>query len=86
MTNRPSLRAAIDAFCKGCIYDPGSGNGAWREQVEACSSANCPLHPVRPRSKGERAVSSRENAPDEPAPTDDAEPDVSANPRRAFRP
>jgi len=45
---RVSLRAAIDAMCRSCIYDSGSGNGGWREQVQACSSANCPLHPVRP--------------------------------------
>ena len=49
--SRPSLRAAIDAKCKSCIYDPGSGNGSWREQVQACSSANCPLHPLRPLSR-----------------------------------
>ena len=47
---RPSLRSAIDAKCKDCIYDPGGGNGTWREQVEACASANCPLHSVRPIS------------------------------------
>jgi hypothetical protein len=46
--SRPSLRAAIDAMCKSCIYDPGNGNGAWREQVAGCSSGNCPLHSVRP--------------------------------------
>lgn len=46
--SRPSLRAAIDAMCKHCIYDPGSGNGGWREQVANCSSSNCPLHLVRP--------------------------------------
>jgi hypothetical protein len=46
--SRLSLRAAIDAMCKSCIYDPGSGNGAWREQVAGCSSSNCPLHSVRP--------------------------------------
>ena len=45
---RASLRAAIDAKCKSCIHDPESGNGGWREQVAACSSGNCPLHPVRP--------------------------------------
>lgn len=49
--SRPSLRAAIDAMCKSCIYDPRSGNGSWREQVRACSSANCPLHPLRPISR-----------------------------------
>ena len=46
--SRPSLRAAIDAMCKSCLYDPGNGNGAWREQVQGCSSSNCSLHPVRP--------------------------------------
>ena len=46
--SRLSLRAAIDAMCKSCLYDPGNGNGGWREQVQGCSSSNCPLHPVRP--------------------------------------
>ena len=46
--SRPSLRSAIDSMCKSCIYDPGSGNGAWREQVAGCSSSRCPLHSVRP--------------------------------------
>ena len=45
---RQSLRAAINAMCKSCLYDPGNGNGAWREQVQGCSSSNCSLHPVRP--------------------------------------
>lgn len=48
---RLSLRAAINAKCRSCIYDPGSGNGTWREQVEACTSGNCPLHPFRPLSR-----------------------------------
>jgi len=47
---RPSLRAAINAMCKKCIYDPEGGNGTWREQVQACSSSNCPLHALRPIS------------------------------------
>ena len=46
--SRVSLRAAINAMCKNCLYDPGNGNGGWREQVEGCSSSNCPLHSVRP--------------------------------------
>lgn len=46
--SRPSLRAAINAMCRSCLYDPGNGNGGWREQVEGCSSSNCPLHSVRP--------------------------------------
>lgn len=45
-----SLRAAVNAKCRSCIYDPGSGNGTWREQVEACTSSNCPLHAFRPIS------------------------------------
>jgi hypothetical protein len=28
-----SLRAAIDAKCKDCIWDPASGLGTWRAQV-----------------------------------------------------
>lgn len=48
-----SLRKAIDAKCKDCIYDPYSGEGHWRQQVEACTSGNCPLYDVRPKSKGE---------------------------------
>jgi len=43
---RPSLRDAIDGFCRHCIYDP-MGAGRWREQVAACGSGECPLHPVR---------------------------------------
>jgi hypothetical protein len=46
--DRVSLRTAIDAMCRSCIYDPGGANGTWREQVQGCSSGNCPLHPVRP--------------------------------------
>jgi hypothetical protein len=50
-----SLRSAIDAMCRSCIYDPGSGNGGRREQVSACGSSNCPLHAVRPRSAAKSA-------------------------------
>ena len=46
--SRLSLRAAINAMCKNCLYDPGNGNGAWRVQVQGCSSSNCPLHSVSP--------------------------------------
>ena len=45
-----SLRAAINAMCRACIYDPHSGLGPWRMQVEACTSPSCPLYAVRPRS------------------------------------
>ncbi len=42
-----SRAAAIDAKCRECIYDPLSA-GTWRQQVAACPSANCALHPFRP--------------------------------------
>lgn len=43
----PSLKAAVEAKCKDCIYDPYSP-GSWRSQVESCRSEDCPLWPVRP--------------------------------------
>lgn len=43
-----SLRAAINAKCKDCIWDPKCGGGTWREQVAQCSSVSCPLWAVRP--------------------------------------
>lgn len=47
-----SLRKAINEKCKECIYDPLSGQGNWRQQVEACTSRTCPLYAVRPTSSG----------------------------------
>ena len=41
------LRSAINSMCKDCIYDPYD-KGTWRQQVEACTSYNCPLYDVRP--------------------------------------
>jgi hypothetical protein len=46
-----SLRQAINDYCKGCIYDPLSGLGNWRQQVTGCTSPNCELYDVRPQSK-----------------------------------
>jgi hypothetical protein len=43
-----SLRKAINAQCKDCIYD-SYDKGTWRQQVEECTSYNCSLYPVRPR-------------------------------------
>ena len=51
-TVRRSLRSAINAKCKDCIYDPIAEGGAWRQQVTECSSSTCPLFDVRPTSKG----------------------------------
>jgi hypothetical protein len=47
--NPKSLRLAINAQCYDCIYDK-SEQGTWRQQVEACPSANCPLYCHRPKS------------------------------------
>ena len=47
---RPSLRAAIDAMCKSCLYDPEE-RGGWRQQVEACAVTRCKLYPVRTGSR-----------------------------------
>lgn len=67
-----SLRAAINAKCKDCIYDPKSGHGTWRQQVEGCTVSRCPLFPVRPRAQpskefaGNRAPRIERTAQDDP--------------------
>lgn len=48
--SKAELRAAINAKCCECIYDPVGGVGTWREQVEACTAPRCPLYGVRPVS------------------------------------
>jgi hypothetical protein len=47
-----SLRKAINAKCRECIYDPIAGGGSWLQQITSCTSPNCPLFGVRPTSKG----------------------------------
>lgn len=43
---------AINERCKECIYDPSSGGGTWRQQVESCTSENsCALWKFRPLTK-----------------------------------
>jgi len=56
MIKRPSMRKAINNKCKECLYDPVSGLGTWRQQVEACTSTSCPLYDLRPVSGGEKAI------------------------------
>ena len=49
------LRAAIDAMCRQCLYDPkAAGLGHWRQQIEACTDTGCPLFPVRPRTRARK--------------------------------
>ena len=54
-----SFRKAINAKCTECIYDPRSGLGNWRQQVEACTVRTCPLWPVRPVSKPDTRIRTR---------------------------
>ena len=46
-----SLRKAINAKCKGCIYDSYSP-GTWRKQAAECTSYKCALYPFRPTPIG----------------------------------
>ena len=46
-SNTISRADAIAAKCRDCIHDPLSA-GTWREQIAACTSANCDLHDLRP--------------------------------------
>lgn len=55
-----SMRAAINAKCRDCIYDPLAG-GTWRAQTEACVDETCGLWPYRPR-RTKRAEDSAELA------------------------
>lgn len=50
MATRPSMRSAINAFCRSCIHDPRE-KGSWREQVQACLCEGCPLWRVRPQPR-----------------------------------
>ena len=38
---------AIDANCKDCNYDE-LDVGTWRDQIERCSSLQCPFYEYRP--------------------------------------
>jgi len=44
-----SLRKAVNAKCKDCIYD-NLAPGTWRQQVTLCTVNMCPLWEVRPRA------------------------------------
>lgn len=42
-----SLRQAINAKCRECIYDP-LGGGTAAQQITCCTLSDCPLYLVRP--------------------------------------
>ena len=48
-----SLRAAINAKCKDCIYDD-CAPGNWRQQVTECTIRTCSLWEYRPKSSSKR--------------------------------
>lgn len=45
-----SLRKAVNAKCKCCIYDDLAA-GTWLQQVTFCSVDLCPLYEVRPKTR-----------------------------------
>lgn len=45
----PNYKQAVERMCKECIYDPQAA-GNWKQQVTICTSFQCPLYPVRPKS------------------------------------
>jgi len=51
------LRAAVNSFCRSCIYDKQSGCGSWRKQVLNCRAFSCPLFNVRPGAIHARGTS-----------------------------
>lgn len=55
-SKKTPLRRHINLMCKTCIYDPCQ-HGTWRQQVESCTSYNCPLFTVRPVPKGANMAS-----------------------------
>ncbi len=67
-----SLRGAINAMCKGCIYDPIGGRGNWRQQTEACTAKHCPLWQFRPKSSAGATI--------EADPSQDSGPEASVQP------
>lgn len=58
-----NLRAAVNAKCKECIYDPVTGKGTWRQQVAACRSTQCPLYWVRPMRNRRSEAAKAANLP-----------------------
>ncbi len=63
---RPSMRKALDAKCKDCIYDP-EALGNWREQVFMCAVLTCPLYPLRPKPGDlTKSIEIMRNDPDHP--------------------
>lgn len=50
MKGKLTRQQAINAFCKGCIYDEYD-KGNWKQQVTACTMSDCQLFDYRPISR-----------------------------------
>ena len=46
-SGKPGYKGRVTAFCCHCIFDTYQ-TGTWLQQVEACTSLDCPLYSVRP--------------------------------------
>ncbi len=46
-SSKPGYKGKVRAFCCHCIFDPYQ-SGTWLQQVEECTSLDCPLYSVRP--------------------------------------
>ena len=46
-SSKSGYKGPVNAFCCHCIFDPYQP-GTWLQQVEACTSCDCPLYSVRP--------------------------------------
>jgi hypothetical protein len=62
--SKPAWRAAVNAMCKSCIYDPAEG-GTWRQQAALCTVSECPIWAVRPVSRGHKALTDADLGPHE---------------------
>jgi hypothetical protein len=49
------MKKAIAEHCRGCMYDPESGLGNWKQQITQCHITKCALWPYRPISKPKKS-------------------------------
>ena len=70
-----TLRKAINAKCRQCTYDP-SDVGTAAQQIAACTSRDCALHPVRPITTKQLPVSLLEAYRVDPTELDDRARDL----------
>lgn len=57
-----SRKAAINSFCRACIYDRKS-EGSSLQQIKACTSDDCALYPFRPGATRRSSGPSKSTSP-----------------------